>query len=151
MSAYLVGNYHIDCLLTFAKNRDAYLYNDIYKGGLRNADDNTLSMIGQVLTDQNQKSVNDRYKDNEKPVSYEFKSVSDRQLKPIEILKACNCYEYQACESSDYEQTNACKIIRAILKCAIRSLPGYEQADGWDFFEPIKIEISAYKKSDKEA
>ncbi len=47
---------------------------------------------------------------------------------PVEIIKAAQCFDYQACETDDWKESVACKIIQHIEGTAIRMLPGYEQA-----------------------
>jgi hypothetical protein len=53
-------------------------------------------------------------------------------LKPIAILKMCDGLEYQSCETEDWEQTVAYRLLESIRKAAIRTLPGYEDAP-WDY------------------
>ena len=48
---------------------------------------------------------------------------------PVQILKACQCYDYQACETEGYEQTDAQRITRAIAAHAINNLDGYDKAE----------------------
>lgn len=35
---------------------------------------------------------------------------------------------YQSCETPDYQETNACKLVDLIRHYAIEALPGYEEA-----------------------
>lgn len=140
MSAFLVGDYHINCLLTFAKHNDAYLYTKgVYCGKLSKAQKDELSRIGQILTNENNRSINHRYKETKQPETYQFKEILNRRFKPIEILKACQCFDYQACETDDYETTNAKDIVQRIRLCAIRCLPEYDNCDGWEFHMPEKV------------
>jgi hypothetical protein len=50
-------------------------------------------------------------------------------LKAVEVLKMCDCLEYQSCEMEDWEQSPARRLIETIRWAAIRDLPGYEEAD----------------------
>jgi len=54
-------------------------------------------------------------------------------LTPIAVLKGCECFDYQACETDDYRSSIACTIINAIRTRAILCLPDYDDAPGWDF------------------
>ena len=50
------------------------------------------------------------------------------QCTPVEIIKLCDCYDYQSCETRDWETTEAFAICAALRAAAIDSLPGYEDA-----------------------
>lgn len=50
------------------------------------------------------------------------------RLSPIEIIVACNSFDYQACEVQDYEQTDAARTVEAVRARAIRTLPGHDAA-----------------------
>lgn len=140
MSAFVVSNYHITGLLSFA--RSLHYGINVYNNKQfvctidRKTDINEMSKIGQILLDQNYHSVNTRYKENDSAPAYRFKPILSRQFKAVEILKACNCYDYQACEDDDYDKTNAHAIIDAIRHSAINRLPDYDNADGWTLREP---------------
>lgn len=56
---------------------------------------------------------------------YKFKP---KVLTAVEVLKACDCYDYQSCETDDYHETTAAKLVDRIRKSAIGKLPGYEDA-----------------------
>ena len=55
--------------------------------------------IGQILLDQNYKSVNYRYSDELKTPKYNFEDV---EINEGILLGCINCYEYQACETDDF-------------------------------------------------
>lgn len=63
-------------------------------------------------------------------------------LDQVAILGMCAGLEYQSCETEDWEQTVAHRLLRAIEKAAIRALPGYDKAP-WDYVAPTKAEILA--------
>ena len=117
MSAFIVETGLIDALVTFATMQDhcssaRYL---------------SLDEIGQVLVDQNYRSVNERYRKNDDPEKYSFRFFS-ASMSAIQIIKACDCYDHQACETDDYETTKAAEILREIRRKAISQLPGYDAA-----------------------
>lgn len=128
MSAFIVGKKHIDALLTFANKHRSHFGQF---GDSDNTDD--LTKVGNILLAENYRSVNFRYRESE---PYENDYVFDfypRTVTPVEALKGCSCFDYQACETEDYEESDAALIIRGIRDTAIRLLPGYSDAQGWEF------------------
>jgi hypothetical protein len=61
----------------------------------------------------------------------ENKPSDGKEYTPVEILKLCAGFSYQACETPDWEQSIAYSLIRRIEKAAIDKLPGYDDAP-WD-------------------
>jgi hypothetical protein len=149
MSAFIVGHDHIDALLTFG-----YLHKVSYyvpqsicnkPGGTRvDITTMTASEIGAILLTENERSVRYRYSDIKSPgdlpgtigenaANYRFRNFGDILRLPAAtkcawILNACRCFEYQACETPDYRESLAHRIIQAIQAEAIRSLPGIDNA-----------------------
>jgi len=113
MSAYVVDDDHIDFLVSFA-----------IAARLSNEDPQTL---GDRLLAQNTRSVNERYRANDVNPSYRFTQFTG-PMTSVEVLKACDCYDYQACETDDYDQTEAHELIAKIRSEAIRRLAGYSDA-----------------------
>jgi len=56
------------------------------------------------------------------------REVYGPSLSPVEAIKAAQCYDYQACEVSEYDETDAARATRKIIAVAIARLPGYEAA-----------------------
>jgi len=50
---------------------------------------------------------------------------------PVAVLKACDGYEYQACEHPGWEASEAHAYINALRRRAIHALPGYDEA-AWE-------------------
>jgi hypothetical protein len=46
----------------------------------------------------------------------------------VQVLKACNCLEYQSCEHPGWEASEAHAFLQALKDKAVRALPGYETA-----------------------
>jgi hypothetical protein len=91
-------------------------------------DTDDLSKMAQILLDENYKSVNHRYKENDSDtINFEFEPA----LSCVQIIKACECYDYQACETKEYKDSAAKRIIEWIEGKAVRTLPGYESAE-WE-------------------
>ena len=87
--------------------------------------------IGQVLTDENARSVAHRYSEPAEEIAFSFNPFGPVPS-AVETIKLCNCYRYQACETDDYEQTEAAAFINALRELAIACLPGYEAAP-WEW------------------
>jgi len=117
MSAFIVSDATIDALVTYAVG-----------GGSWRAIDCDPQEAGQILVNENYRSCNHRYRgEHGEPHVYSWKPYA-RPLSAVEVIKLCNHYDYQACETDDYEQTQAAAIIRRIRDKAIYSLPGYDEA-----------------------
>ena len=99
----------------------------------------------KLLLDENIKSIKYRYPDltgNEITSflpDYDYNTylaeaqsfiITDLQYKPIEIIRACHCIEYQSCEHPDYYNSDAFNLLHDIIKSAIYNIPGYEEARG---------------------
>jgi len=144
MSAFLVSDVHISAMLWFwttIKPPNIYGYIPTYywngtRYKVRGHDHGEVQATGQVLVEENYKSFNARY--NYVRVSHEFVyTVTLNGYTPVEILKACDCYDYQSCETGeDYYKSRAYAIVKAIREHAIRLLPGYEEAD-WEITSKV--------------
>src|SRR5262245_1730456 len=145
MSAFIVGHDHIDALLTFATSRNphggvSYLVSET--GNRVEITARNATEIGRILLTENERSVRHRYPsdspDNlpgtigEDAATYRFKQWG-KPLSAVAILKGCDCLDYQCCETDNYEESLAAAIVNAIRGRAIRQLPGYDQASGWEF------------------
>jgi hypothetical protein len=128
MSAFIVGNKHISAMLQasqrirYAGDGASYRWNgqSYYFNGNRQE-------IGQKLVDENYRSVNHRYGENERP--HEFKMEYLPRFSAVQIIKACDCYNYQTCETPDWKETEAYAISQALRERAIDLLPGYDEAE----------------------
>ena len=87
----------------------------------------TADSVGLMLLAQNYASVNFRYESKEDEPLYRFTRLAGYP-DPVIVLKALGCYEYQACETPDWEQTEAQAFCQALRKRMIGVLPGYEDA-----------------------
>jgi hypothetical protein len=126
MSAFVVNKKHIDTLATYAWIKSVRICLPDQPTIHANTHP---EQFGQELVNQNYRSVNHRYQENEKPPKYRHEITA----RPTEaqVLKACDCYDYQACETKDYHDTLAYAMITAIRRKAIMELPGYEEAQ-WE-------------------
>ena len=97
--------------------------------------DRVATFYANTLQAENVRSVNYRYQDSEvaTPITVPFRAAL--LVNPIDILKMCDCLEYQSCETDDWEQSAAFELLSLIRRAAIRALPGYEKAP-WDYITP---------------
>ncbi len=121
MSAFQCTDYHISALAIYAESKD--ISRELY-----------AKAIGKILHAENVKSVNWRYQEDEKP---DFKLDIEARyaffdggcsLNYPKLLKACHCLKYQSCETSDYKDSEAYKILEAIESDATRRIKGYSEA-----------------------
>lgn len=133
MSAFVLDNKHINVIMSAAAPRypgDGFSY---YWQGQRHYSGGRTQEIGQKLVDENFRSVNYRYNKAEQPYTF-LNIVLRRVYSPVEVIKACNCYNYQACETPDWKDTEARAIVHALRKRAIRQLEGYDEA-AWAIYD----------------
>ena len=84
----------------------------------------TVARVGQVLWDENVKSVNYRYDEYRPAESYHYKPFPV-SLTPANVLGLINCLSYQSCEHPEWEDSEAYAILQSIKAAAIDALPGY--------------------------
>jgi hypothetical protein len=73
--------------------------------------------IAELLRAENTRSVNARYRSEDAPESIVF--MAAESISPVEIVKLCHYFDYQACETDDYHETRAAKIVEAIRMVAV--------------------------------
>lgn len=120
MSAFIVSDAHIQALADAAGR---YCQRTTIDGIELNDGDE----VGRCLLAANYASVNFRYKLKGVAHAWTFKHAQT-QRGAVEIIKACQCFDYQACELPDYKNTTAARIVSDIKSRAIASLPGYDAA-----------------------
>ena len=124
MSAFIVSNKHINTLVTFAGRRNIVAYHGNPTKSIATAGNEQAA--AELLLAENTRSVNCRYKLDKAatPIHFEFVDGVDA----VGILKACNCLDYQSCETEDWESTAAFALLQAIRTKAVTELPGYARA-----------------------
>jgi hypothetical protein len=125
MSAYIVSRKHIHYLVTAAAEYGLIRFREQDK-------------TGQMLWDENIKSVQYRYNDDAVedlpgPVNetYRYRHLAIGNLPlvdPVVLIKQCQCYDYQSCEHPGWETSAAKRLSHALASTAISRLPGYDQA-----------------------
>lgn len=141
MSAFVVSHKHINSILTYA-NRQRFAPHIRLADGetvLNLSDVKDLQRAAEIMLAENVLSVQARYPDTidnpqnmpgvitEVGCQIKFRFIS-KPLNAVQVLKALQCYDYQACETDDYEHSNAYRIVESIRSLAISNLPGYEEA-----------------------
>lgn len=127
MSAFIVNDYHVSVLVQYATHRSAYYY--FNKKSI--PFEGNEQLIFSKLIRANMESVNDRYEGNTPAMPGHYTPDYHRVLSPVQVIKACNCFDYQACEVENYEETEAAKIIESIRGTAIEKLAGMDDAE-WE-------------------
>jgi hypothetical protein len=123
MSAIFVGAKHVNALLSYVDKRDW-------------RSRSTLTVQGKTLLQENVRSLTARYgkcgdEALNKAEDYTFECLSTAELNkigPLDVLSMCDCFEYQAGETDDYEATEAAAIIGDIRKLAIAELLADKEA-----------------------
>jgi hypothetical protein len=139
MSAFQCSDSHLNAMLHYFRSTGGRMHNALrlYAYGKSVElgpwhEDATWIKAMMILYDENLRSLNARYKDSEPdapfaPRSYVY-NFGVQPLSAVEAIKACQCYDYQACETNDYEQTFARSLTKQIEDHAISRLPGWDAA-----------------------
>ena len=108
MSAYLVSDKIIDVIVTFALD-------------LKLVSETTIDIWGQELLDENNISVNYRYK--EKTLSPEYKYTASELMGLKQIMSAIKELEYQSCEHPTWKDSAAFRLLKTLkIKCEIEMM-----------------------------
>lgn len=165
MSAFIVSKNHILFLITAALSRNICTYgftwhhnkqhHELPPGDFKRAAD-----VGNLLWQENIRSVSHRYpgessatlpgtrgNDGFVITEADIAAVFDR-ADPVQVIKSCDCYEYQSCEHDGWPDSEACAIITKLRREACNSLPGYHAAE-WGAPEPQRnvVRLSALSRS----
>jgi hypothetical protein len=133
MSAYIVHEKHILALVRAAtQGRDRtfrWFHNDRWHE-LERFDNDRATEVGQMLWDANARSVDTRYGTDDGLLPYTHNpSPHYAHIEPVAALKAIDGYEYQSCEVSDWEETEAYAFVNTLRRKMIHALPGYDDAN----------------------
>lgn len=63
-----------------------------------------------------------------------------KRLTPVQVIKACDCLNYQSCEHPEWETSEAKRLLDGIREAAISSLPGYSQAE-WEICDGAEVAV----------
>ena len=147
MSAFIVSTSTIEAIVTFAlHNLDSIEpLPDTSTAAWIPIRAESADAIGQVLLDENFRSVNCRYRTDrtdEVPPRYRHRSrlagnvgrVTEQSLRAIDIIKICHCLAYQSCECDDWEVSWAKRFLDRVIDAATRTLPDYDAAP-WALYD----------------
>ncbi len=126
MSAYIVANDHSNALINLAISGPRDAAGRWYPV----VQEHAAQATGQMLMNENVKSVDYRYKESNAPRVFTWDPDAPRPG-VVEGFKAIAGYVYQACEHPDFAGSAAqdfCQQLRARLASV---LPGYEEANSW--------------------
>lgn len=128
MSAFIVNEYHIARLVEYGSRKRVSM---CVNGRFDRTIDGNEQILFSTLVRANYLSVNHRYDENTPPMPGKYEPDYERVLSPVQVIKACDCFDYQSCEIDNYELTDAARTIDAIRSRAVSALPGYDDAE-WE-------------------
>jgi len=139
MSAFQLPDTHIGAIARFAidQSRGAQ-FHCYYDRSTHRYD---FEDICTVLAAECYRSVRARYPTGplpgpsdagDGPVVCHHRRSEYAKLAPVDVLKALRSYEYQSCETGDFETTEAYALVQAITATAIRALPGFDGSPAWE-------------------
>jgi len=156
MSAYVVDRNHIRYLVAAAAGKmgrvnDLRWVHDGTWHKLSDGEDEKAAQVGQMLWNENIRSVTNRYPDCEgKPANlpgptdevfiYDTHKEWNDPLNAVQVLSSCACYSYQSCEHEGWKTSEAAAFIDALERKAIHALPGMEDAL-WGAPEPTQDHV----------
>ncbi len=125
MSAFLDNQYHCGILAEFAAKHNCLLVGTA----------TTAAALGKIFYEAKLMAVCERYEDNPKCygpyVHNPVWALLVENYKPVEIIKAVKCLDYNCSSAEDWEESAAYIALERIKSTAIRLLPGYNQAQ-WE-------------------
>jgi hypothetical protein len=139
MSAFIVNKDLIDLLVTVAVEGGTHTkgLRFYYEGNLYNYSAVDADELGQILTQQNYDSVNYRYQESTEVETYVYKRIKNvggdtgAFIPWGHVLRALSCYEYQSCETPDWNQSVAYTICQAIRSKVCNRLGGDDAPWEW--------------------
>ena len=114
MSAFIVSKKHIDIMVdALSEDHTPELHKNT---------------TGQMFWEENYKSVNARYNEQDKCPEYVFEKP-EKEYTPVEVAKLVHCYMYQSCEHDEWDGSDAQSISVGLLNDLWRRMPGYDSAE----------------------
>ena len=134
MSAFMCSNAHISAMVRYAAVKDRFGAMTYSYKGVRLAVAGEQERVFLMLAKANADSVNDRYAHNEAAQVNDLDGVVYNAGQPVPkaltVIKLAHCFDYQACELDDYDDSEAKAFTQALVDHATRKLPGYD-AEPW--------------------
>jgi len=138
MSAFVVDPHHINSLVSWAAARGTGSNGVRYYWGRQWRDiAPDAKRVASVLRAENVRSVNTRYSEAEPAHGFKFKRVDTDHLSGADVVCACDCLDYQSCETDDWKDTEAYAALQAIREAAVRDLVG--GCSTWELTSPTPV------------
>ena len=134
MSAFLVDDYHINALVSWAAGRHGHQAITYYWSGSRRDIRHDPRRVASVLFAENVRSVNARNQEADPAHGFAYRPVVTCRLSAADIVNACRCLSYQSCEADGWQASEAYAVIEAIKDEAVRDL--CESSDVWALRAP---------------
>jgi hypothetical protein len=122
MSAFVCSKNHIAAVANYAVTKGVWL-------GTGSAKPDDFGRVYETLAEANVRSVCHRYED-----AGDYADVLRAPRRgasshtAVEIIKLCECLDYQSSEVKDWRESDACRLLDNIRATATRHLPGYDEA-----------------------
>lgn len=113
MSAYIVDKEQIEQIVLFCGRMEMFDPTTFYHNRER-IELGSIEAVANVLYKENYRSVNYRYSEESEPTLWKGGEIHQGLLKaknPIQILSYIQNLDYQSCESEDWRETLAFKIL----------------------------------------
>lgn len=127
MSAFMCSNLHLSILAVYAVRHDLdRCLEDL-------PDRKRQERLFRLLARENLASLDARYPRSSHEAESENAELvgplqRNAEVSPIQLIKLCHCYAYQACEHRAWQESEARKVVDDIVGHAVMHLPGYEEA-----------------------
>lgn len=130
MSAFVCSTDHINAMVSFVATRKIGASIRTTEKAYNLREPEAYREVAAILYLMNHRAVLQRYGDKaeEDVVAFPEWRITSTKFSPVQIIKLCHCYSYQACEANDFEGSEAHRIVSAIEHIAARELPGYADA-----------------------
>ena len=133
MSAFIVSDSHLDylCAALVAYQVSVPWDDGTFRRSHDPRDDADLQAMRDALEAENVTSVNYRYRISPGESVAHRRAVRhvNRPIDPVQVMKACQCLEYQSCEHPGWPDSFAKRVLEFLNSAAINRLPGYDKAD----------------------
>ena len=142
MSAFMVDNDLIDLLVSAATplgaERLGWYHGGVWHYGIDPTE------VGQMMLAENRRSVDYLYDEREPIPDYAFRRVDGigEAIPWGQVALAIECFDYQACETPDWKESEAYAFCVALKDRLLQCLPGYGDAL-WGWSRAGQAELNA--------
>ena len=135
MSAWVLPDEHINVIVSYFTKRNTFdgLWLEL-EGQYQYLNKDTAPKLAQILYAENIRSINSRYNEetSNEYMGYEYIPQARDVYSVPEIAQALSSYDYQSCETEDYHESEAAKIINLMRKQLLNELVDAEEGiDTW--------------------